>query len=120
MNKPSVATIGWMPDDSDEHAVEGSGEHADEQGDHDGDRRTVVEGGGERRRSQCHHRPDGEVDACGRHDDRHAERDDHDGRDLDELQPDVVHRREVRREQQVEGNDDTERGVDAVGPQADL
>ena len=108
------------PDDSDEHAVERSGEHADEQRDDDGDRRAVVEGRRERRRGQGHRRADGEIDACRGHDDRHAEGDDHDGCDLDELQPDVVQRREVRREQQVEGDDDTERGVHAVCPQADL
>ena len=107
------------PHDSDEHAVERSGEHPDDQRGDDGDRRAVVEGRRERRRSEGHRRPDGEIDAGGGHDDRHAEGDDHDGRHLDELQPDVVQRGEVRREQQIEGDDDTECGVHAVRPQAD-
>ena len=80
----------------------------------------MIEQGRQRGGSKGHHRADGQIDAAGRHDDRHAESDDHDRCDLHQLQTQVRQRGEVGREHDVEGDEQPERGVDAVRAQAEM
>ena len=61
------------------------------------DDRPVAEVQRQQRGGQRHHRADRQVDALGADDQRHAERDDRDRGDLDELGAEVVVRQEVRR-----------------------
>ena len=101
------------PETRDQHAVDHADGSATDQCDRDRHGRSVAQVQRQQRGGDRHDRADGEVDASRADDQRHPERDDGDGDDLHELQADVVHLGEARREHQIEGDQEQESRVDA-------
>ena len=113
-SRPRVATIGWMPKTRDQHAVDHADGPPPSERHRDRRPRPVPEVQRQERRRDRHDRADRQVDPLGPDDQRHAERHDRDRHDLDQLQPDVVDLGEVRREHQVEGDQQQQPDVDAA------
>ena len=107
-SRARVATIGWMPKREISTPLTTPMDAPPTSAIDDRDGRAVAEVERQQRGRDRHDRADREVDAPRADDQRHAQRDDRDRDDLDELQPDVVDLGEARGEHEVEGDQEQE------------
>ena len=113
-SKARVATIGWMPKREISTPFTTPMDAPPRSAIDDRDGRAVAEVERQQGGRDRHDRADGEVDATRADDQRHAEGDDRDRDDLDELQSDVVDLGEAWGEHEVEGDEEQEPHVDAA------
>ena len=126
MNMTSVPTIGWtwkrVMNQPLNRAEEARDADRNDKGEHVAEHRIgtperTEEDHRRERAGNRHQRADGEVDAAGRDDQRHADRDDDDRRHLGQVHVEGLPAGEMRRHREIEREQNDERGERGIAPE---